>query len=438
MSVQQMVDLAHVIFAKQPILQHDLCLWNRKPVADCTWPNMRDHFHEAQANLIYLPTAGDPRDVSLSRDSKLSICGWVLEMDQKEAEARLGTIMEKCHPGARLTLVPFMNISAWDTNGASTEMFFIKQNQMLCTSQVLNINGLKGLEEFTTSAPGEQITLQEAFLEAKDAQKQPIFSNISQGNSKRVCFLTTKDNYHDTLEVIDDFIETFVPALLSPEDQDKCLFNGQEPIRVGKCAVPKTISTYTSHLTEFSLDLYNETRSVLSLPPPRRTQGQRSYVDVTKTTSDSITQPIDLQTTASTKSKTASIGLSVTNLEAKLHAAMEKITTLNVKIHTNQSKLDDQSEASGSQMQKLEDSVLKSFESIINLAKQQDSPQRSISETTNECLGVLSTLLTALVVKETVATAGGPASPIRKNRKTNNSGATEPAPGERVSYGSGN
>jgi hypothetical protein len=60
MSAQQMIDLAHVIFAKQPILlQHDLRLGNRKPAADCTWPNVMDHFCEAQADLNSLPTAGD-------------------------------------------------------------------------------------------------------------------------------------------------------------------------------------------------------------------------------------------------------------------------------------------------------------------------------------------------------------------------------------------
>ena len=31
MSAQQMIDLAYVIFAKQPILQHDLHLWNCCP-----------------------------------------------------------------------------------------------------------------------------------------------------------------------------------------------------------------------------------------------------------------------------------------------------------------------------------------------------------------------------------------------------------------------
>jgi hypothetical protein len=59
MSAQQMIDLAYVIFAKQPILQQDLRLWNRKPLADRTWPNMMQHLRDAQTDLSSLPNAGD-------------------------------------------------------------------------------------------------------------------------------------------------------------------------------------------------------------------------------------------------------------------------------------------------------------------------------------------------------------------------------------------
>jgi hypothetical protein len=365
------------------------------------------------------------RDVSLSRDSKMRTRGWVLEMDQADADKRLGTIMEKCHLGARLTLVPFMDPKAWDTNGAA-ETFFIKQNQMLRTSQVMNVNGLKGLEEFTTDESGAQNTLREAFMAAKDDLNKPVFTNISQVNSKRVCFLTTKDNYHNALSMIDDFIDTFVPALTTPEDRAKFLFEGKPPLRVGRRAVPATISTYTSHLKEFSLNLDDETRSTLSLPPSRRIRGQRSYVEVTKTTG-SATQPIELLAT-STTSETASFGSSFTDFKAKLQSAMDKLNALKDKIETNQTKLNVQSEASSERMHKLEDSVLKSFDSINNLAKQQDSLQQSISET-NDRLGVLSTLLTALVEKETGTPPVNPKSPTRKNRKTDNPEGTEP-PGE--------
>jgi hypothetical protein len=119
------------------------------------------------------------RDISLSRDFKLRTRGWLLEMDHTDADERIKTIMEKCHLGARLTLVPFMDPSAWDTNGAA-ETFFIKQNQMLRDSQVVNVNGLKGLKEFTTDAQGKPITLREAFQVALDGNDKPLFSIISQ------------------------------------------------------------------------------------------------------------------------------------------------------------------------------------------------------------------------------------------------------------------
>ena len=59
MSLQQMIDLAYVIFARQPILQQDLRLWNRRPTIERTWVNMLQHFRDAQTDLSYLPTAGD-------------------------------------------------------------------------------------------------------------------------------------------------------------------------------------------------------------------------------------------------------------------------------------------------------------------------------------------------------------------------------------------
>jgi hypothetical protein len=59
MSAQQQIDLAYVIFARQPILQQDMRSWHRSPVADCTWANMLAHFRDAQADLSSLPTAAD-------------------------------------------------------------------------------------------------------------------------------------------------------------------------------------------------------------------------------------------------------------------------------------------------------------------------------------------------------------------------------------------
>jgi hypothetical protein len=59
MTTQQLVDLAYVILARQPILQHDLRTWNRRPIVDRTWNNMVEHFREAQSDLSLLPTTGE-------------------------------------------------------------------------------------------------------------------------------------------------------------------------------------------------------------------------------------------------------------------------------------------------------------------------------------------------------------------------------------------
>jgi uncharacterized membrane protein YgcG len=59
MTPQQLIDLAYVILARQPILQQDLRLWNRRPAHERTWLNMLDHFRTAQSDLNSLPTAGD-------------------------------------------------------------------------------------------------------------------------------------------------------------------------------------------------------------------------------------------------------------------------------------------------------------------------------------------------------------------------------------------
>jgi hypothetical protein len=59
MSEQQQIDMAYVILARQPILQHGVRLWHRRLLAECTWANMLAHFREAQNDLRALPTVGE-------------------------------------------------------------------------------------------------------------------------------------------------------------------------------------------------------------------------------------------------------------------------------------------------------------------------------------------------------------------------------------------
>ena len=50
-TANQSVNLAYVIFARQPILLQDISAWHKKPDIDKTWPNTKIHLREAQVDL---------------------------------------------------------------------------------------------------------------------------------------------------------------------------------------------------------------------------------------------------------------------------------------------------------------------------------------------------------------------------------------------------
>ena len=58
MTYDQCINLAYMVFARQPVLLHDLRSWNRKEPADKTWTNLKSHMREAQNDLRSLPVAG--------------------------------------------------------------------------------------------------------------------------------------------------------------------------------------------------------------------------------------------------------------------------------------------------------------------------------------------------------------------------------------------
>jgi hypothetical protein len=89
MTEQQMVDLAYVIFAKQSILQPDLHLWNRRPVAERTHANLTQHLRDAQADLSSLPAAGDVHHQQPAHQANMAtIADFVLQrlLDEQGAE----------------------------------------------------------------------------------------------------------------------------------------------------------------------------------------------------------------------------------------------------------------------------------------------------------------------------------------------------------------
>ena len=70
-SSNQAVNLAYVVFAKNPILLQDLWAWNRHSAEFCTWDAIKIHLHKAQ-RLWYKYESNSKR--STSALSPFTIC----------------------------------------------------------------------------------------------------------------------------------------------------------------------------------------------------------------------------------------------------------------------------------------------------------------------------------------------------------------------------
>lgn len=354
------------------------------------------------------------RDVKTGRDATMQLRtrAWVVEMDQDEAESRMTNLLEKCHLGAAIEFVPFND--SWDSTGA-IETFFIKQNQLLRDSKVIFIDGLQGLDQFVTDGNGIGSTVRDAFMDQKQQETgERIFSSISQVNSKRVCFLTRAAFYDAAIQAIDEFLGTFIPALTAAE-REALTFMDKDPYRVGKRVVPASISTYAEHLKDFHMEIDEETRKALALPPNRH--GKRTYKEATQGNTIDLTA-----STASTSSETASQGPS--DFELKLAAVTDSIHALQTKISTNQTTLSAQETAAAIRMTTLEDSVLSTNSNLATLTKQQGEIQDTV-KATHERLTKLEDLLQQLLEKKTSPAA----SPLRKIAKTvrqDKTASTEP------------
>jgi len=57
-SSSQAVNLAYLVFAKNPILLQDFQAWNRHSAEFCTWDVMKIHLREAQRDLLSPPVSG--------------------------------------------------------------------------------------------------------------------------------------------------------------------------------------------------------------------------------------------------------------------------------------------------------------------------------------------------------------------------------------------
>ena len=58
MTNDQAMQLAYIVFAKNPLLLHDIRQWNARPALMKTWPHMKTFFRQAQTDLRSLQVTG--------------------------------------------------------------------------------------------------------------------------------------------------------------------------------------------------------------------------------------------------------------------------------------------------------------------------------------------------------------------------------------------
>lgn len=357
------------------------------------------------------------RDVALKRGSPIRTRAWVLEMDKDDAKAKFDMILEKCHLQARLTIVPFLDPQLWAQTDAIAETFFIKHNLMLRDSQVISVNGLRNLETFVDNDDETQITFRELLLRQTpiDHPNQQLFSSVSQVNSKRVCFLTTKDLYHSAVELVDEMLSTYIPSC-AVDIVQTITFEDNPPVRVGKRAIPTTIKTYSSYLQDFAHDLDDDSRTSLTAPPTHRIRGQRTYLQATQPSSTPKQAPTTTTQATSAQSTTSSRS-SLTEFETKLQTALDRIVTLQANIDKRQESYTIEKVAAATRMEKMESTVLQFLTSVETLTKQQSDLQKEVHDT-NLKIDKVTTLMQHIFQQQMQPQP--PGSPYRKIARFNN------------------
>jgi len=77
-SSSQAVNIAYVVFVKNPILLQDLQAWNCHSAEFRTWDAMKIHLREAQIDLLSLPVAGQMYTQELQQANLVQLPGSIL------------------------------------------------------------------------------------------------------------------------------------------------------------------------------------------------------------------------------------------------------------------------------------------------------------------------------------------------------------------------
>jgi len=271
---------------------------------------------------------------------------------------------------------------------------------------------LQGLDEkHENEETKEFISLKEHFLQCK-TNGEAIFQDVSQYNSKRVCFLTTMNHAKEGQAILDGFLDDILP-FMPTEEARKHVFPGRKPIRVGRRELPEEISFYLDAMPAKVVDLTEEESSDGRYrTPPNKSSGNRtvSYAEAARTGTPS-------RTTSQTQESTVSSPTMGVTLQSEYDKKFKEMTAQMSRQMTAMSdqrkRMAEQQETSNKRFLGMEEKLSGMLDMIQTSNNNQEKLQDSMEKQQTE-LAKLSLLLSRLVE---------PSSPQRKKRATPAKGA---------------
>ena len=277
------------------------------------------------------------RTITYPSDPTITTRAWVLEMDKSHAKKWFSVLLETFPIGTEgPQLVPFS--AAQFNRDQSIKKVFYLHNKSLADGHLIRIDNLRGLDSKLKNAnEAHEPTLRQSLLDQR-SRKNPtdsLFFSVSQYNSARVTLLLKKDYIDEAYELLDYFLDSYIPSL-HPDSQKSITFPNKKPIRIGRPFLADHIAIVKKAIEflpdEINLDDESQITN-LSSPPSKYNRNSRSYATVV--TSPSTTTPISTRPTVlPSNTSTQTIDILLADLTHKTTQLASTQTTTTEKIRT--------------------------------------------------------------------------------------------------------
>ena len=292
----------------------------------------------------------NPRNVTY-KGGEIKTRAWVIEVAKENAHKYLTKFMETFHVGAEFTIIPFADPTQWDKSG-KVKNFYYQQNAMLREAAIVRVDGLHGIDEPMFEKDGDMYSVRDMMEGFVNDNGEHIILSVSQYNSNRVTFLTTKPLVEQAKGLIDELINQ-IPTL-TEDEQAFLINNGKPPVRVGKRDFPASINVYIQKMSGAKFTIANATDEELSQfsAPPTTNKNRTttaSYADVLRgeetiqVTQPSTTSPLTHNVTIDTEAM------------AKIQELMQQVKQTTEQLRALEQKHERVQQTTEERLKKLED-----------------------------------------------------------------------------------